>query len=302
LDKFAERPAVSDTAGRSRQERSLRSDQEHRRVRLDISYDGTDFSGWAAQTDRRTVQAVLEDALSTIMRERIHLTVAGRTDAGVHAEGQVAHCDLPVDRADLPQLVRRLSRFLPPDVRVTAMTAVPHEFDARFSALRRHYAYRLSTAPYGADPLVRNHVVGWRPGLDIDAMRDASFRLLGLNDFAAFCRFREGSTTVRELQRFDWVVDGDRLTAFVSADAFCWSMVRSLVGATLAVGEGRREPAWFDELLVMRTRSSKITVAPAHGLSLIGVDYPDHADLAARNEITRDIRDAIDGDESCCGD
>ncbi|CAM3793169.1 tRNA pseudouridine(38-40) synthase TruA [Smaragdicoccus niigatensis] len=281
---------MSDTAGRS-----------HIRIRLDISYDGTDFSGWARQNDRRTVQAVLEDALSTITRERIRLTVAGRTDAGVHAEGQVAHCDLPVERADLPQLVRRLSRFLPTDVRIISMTAVPPEFDARFSALRRHYAYRLSTAPYGADPLVRNHIVGWRPGLDIEAMRDASSRLVGLNDFAAFCRFRERSTTVRELQRFDWVVNGDRLTAFVSADAFCWSMVRSLVGATLAVGEGRREPAWFDELLALRTRSSKITVAPAHGLSLMGVDYPEHADLAARNEITRDIRDAID-EQGCCGD
>lgn len=294
MNDNVESPTGSDPVGLS-----------HVRVRLDLAYDGTDFSGWARQNERRTVQAVLEDALSTITREPVRLTVAGRTDAGVHAEGQVAHCDLPVQADVLPRLVRRLSRFLPADVRVKQMSVVPHEFSARFSALRRHYAYRLSTAPYGVDPLLARHVVAWKPGLDVEAMQAASTRMLGLNDFAAFCRFREGATTVRELQRFEWVVEGDRLTAYVSADAFCWSMVRSLVGGVLSIGEGRRDVDWIDELLALRTRSSKVTVAPAHGLSLIGVDYPSDGELASRNEVTRDVRGSIDADtddKGCCGD
>lgn len=205
------------------------------RVRLDISYDGTDFTGWARQPGLRTVQGVLEEALSKVQREPIQLTVAGRTDAGVHAEGQVAHFDTHTE-VDGPKLVHRLARFLPKDVRVKDVRLAPPEFDARFSAVRRHYAYRLATAPYGAEPS-RPAASPVRPGLDVEAMRAASRNLLGLHDFAAFCRRREGATTIRELQRFDWVQDGDLLTAYVSADAFCWSMVRSLVGGVLAVGE-----------------------------------------------------------------
>ncbi|AYF76622.1 tRNA pseudouridine(38-40) synthase TruA [Nocardia yunnanensis] len=270
------------------------------RVRLDISYDGTDFTGWARQPGLRTVQGVLEDALSKVQRESIQLTVAGRTDAGVHAEGQVAHFDTHT-AVDGPKLVHRLARFLPKDVRVKDVSLVPPEFDARFSAIRRHYAYRLTTAPYGAEPLQARGVVPVRPGLDVDAMREASRNLLGLHDFAAFCRRREGATTIRELQRFDWTREGDLLTAYVSADAFCWSMVRSLVGGVLAVGEGRRTPAWIAGLLDERERSSAVTVAPAHGLSLIAVDYPAAAELAARNAQTREVRTVPDP-EGCCGD
>lgn len=269
------------------------------RLRLDISYDGTDYRGWARQPGLRTVQGVLEEALGTILRTPIELTVAGRTDAGVHAEAQVAHLDLPPSHLpdDLDRLVRRLARFLPTDVRITRIAIAPAGFDARFAAFRRHYAYRLSTAPYGVEPLQARHVVAWRPGLDVDAMRTASARLLGLHDFAAYCRRRDGATTVRELQRFDWTVETNRLTAYVSADAFCWSMVRSLVGAMLAVGEGRRTVDWPAELLNERARSSSVLVAPAHGLSLIGVDYPADADLEARAQETRAVR-VID---DCCG-
>ncbi|MFF0500971.1 tRNA pseudouridine synthase A [Nocardia aobensis] len=303
------------------------------RVRLDIAYDGTDFTGWARQPGLRTVQGVLEESLSKVLREPIQLTVAGRTDAGVHAEGQVAHFDTTA-LPDYDKLLHRLARFLPKDVRVTGIRSAPPEFDARFSAIRRHYAYRLTTAPYGAPPLLARSVVACRPGVDLDAMRAASRKLLGLHDFAAFCRRREGATTVRELQRFDWVATAvapalaagtglvadsanrsdesavaaapsvDRpaqmLTAYVSADAFCWSMVRSLVGAVLAVGEGRRTPEWVESLLTERERSSSITVAPAHGLSLIAVDYPADADLAARNAETREMR-TIPEPDSCCG-
>ncbi|WP_067674139.1 tRNA pseudouridine(38-40) synthase TruA [Nocardia miyunensis] len=269
------------------------------RVRLDVSYDGTDFTGWARQPELRTVQGVLEESLSKVLREPIQLTVAGRTDAGVHAEGQVAHFDTAAG-LDVDKLLHRLARFLPKDVRVTGIRPVPADFDARFSAIRRHYVYRLTSAPYGASPLQARSVVPCRP-VDLDAMREASRKLLGLHDFAAFCRRREGATTVRELQRFDWDRTGDLLTAHVSADAFCWSMVRSLVGGVLAVGEGRRTAEWIAGLLNERVRSSSVTVAPAHGLSLIAVDYPPDEDLATRNAQTREMR-TVPSAEGCCGD
>ncbi|ORW22719.1 pseudouridine synthase [Mycobacterium palustre] len=228
---------------------------------------------------------------------------AGRTDAGVHATGQVAHVDVPGDalpnayprapRAGEPEflpLVRRLGRFLPPDVRVLEIARAPAGFDARFSALRRHYSYRLSTAPYGVQPQLARYVTAWPRVLDVDAMAAASRDLLGLHDFAAFCRQREGATTIRDLQRFDWSREGDLITAHVSADAFCWSMVRSLVGALLAVGEHRRPASWCRELLSATDRSSDFAAAPAHGLTLIGVDYPPDDQLAARTLITRDLR------------
>lgn len=275
------------------------------RLRLDIAYDGTDFRGWASQPGLRTVCGVLEDALGKVLREPLRLTVAGRTDAGVHAEAQVAHVDVSAMPESLPALIHRMARFLPADVRIKQIASVPMEFDARFAAIRRHYAYRLTTAAYGADPLAARSVVSWRNPLDVEAMRAASTSLLGLHDFAAYCRRREGATTVRELQRFDWAQHGDRLTASVSADAFCWSMVRSLVGAVLAVGEGRRAIDWPAGLLAERSRSSSVSVAPAHGLSLVGVDYPSDGDLAARTAETRSIRSAVgpaDGATACCGD
>lgn len=275
------------------------------RLRLDIAYDGTDFSGWAAQAGQRTVAGVLDEALSTVFRTPLVTRAAGRTDAGVHATGQVAHIDVPVDavprayprtRRDgdgefLP-LVRRLAKLLPEDVRVRDVVRAPDGFDARFSALRRHYAYRLSTAPYGVEPADARFVTPWPRTLDLDAIRAASAELLGLNDFAAFCRPRVGATTIRELQRLEWSRDGDLVVAHVAADAFCWSMVRSLVGALLAVGEGRLEPAWCGALLAETKRSSAFAVAPARGLTLVAVDYPPDDELAARSTVTRDTRKA----------
>ncbi|MFD1147978.1 tRNA pseudouridine(38-40) synthase TruA [Saccharothrix hoggarensis] len=258
-------------------------------MRLDLAYDGTDFSGWARQPDRRTVCGVLEDTMSTVLREDVQLTVAGRTDAGVHASGQVAHVDLPsgVDVAGLP---KRLARALPADVRVFSARVVPAEFDARFAALRRHYEYRVTDAPFGAHPLRRLDTLAWPRPLDLGALNEASRLLLGERDFCAFCRRREGATTIRELQRLEWVRDGDVLTAFVSADAFCHSMVRSLVGALLAVGEGRKPVGWPASLLSLTARSSEVTVAPPHGLSLVRVDYPADDELAARAAVTRNVR------------
>jgi tRNA pseudouridine38-40 synthase len=273
------------------------------RLRLDIAYDGTDFAGWATQAGQRTVAGLLEEALSTVFRTSVRLRAAGRTDTGVHASGQVAHADIPVDalpnvyprspRPTQPEflpLVRRLGRLLPADVRVRRIVRAPAGFDARFSALRRHYVYRISIAAYGAEPHQARYVTDWPRPLDVDAMATASRNLLGLNDFAAFCRHREGATTIRDLQRFDWTRDGDLITAHVTADAFCWSMVRSLVGALLAVGERRRSPDWCRELLASSHRSSDFAAAPARGLTLIGVDYPPDSELQARTLITRDLR------------
>jgi tRNA pseudouridine38-40 synthase len=283
------------------------------RLRLDIAYDGTEFTGWAVQSAQRTVAGVLDQALTTVFRTPVALRAAGRTDAGVHATGQVAHLDVPADalRHAYPRtarsgdagsdvagraapeflpLVRRLARFLPGDVRVLDIARAPAGFDARFSALRRHYVYRLSVAPYGVEPHRARFVTAWPRALDLDAMALASRELLGLHDFAAFCRHRDGATTIRELQRLDWSRDGDLVSAHVSADAFCWSMVRSLVGALLAVGEGRREPGWCAGLLTATTRSSDFAAAPARGLTLIGVDYPSDDQLEARARVTRDLR------------
>ena len=193
--------------------------------------------------------AVVE-TLSTVFRTAVRLRAAGRTDTGVHAIGQVAHVDVPPDalpnayprsprptEPEFQPLVRRLSRLLPTDVRVRQVVRAPAGFDARFSALRRHYVYRISTASYGVEPHQARYITSWPRPLDVDAISLASGHLLGLHDFAAFCRQREAATTIRDLQRLDWSRDGDLITAHVTADAFCWSMVRSLVGALLAVGE-----------------------------------------------------------------
>ena len=273
------------------------------RLRLDIAYDGTDFAGWAVQAGPRTVAGVLDDALTTVFRLPVQLHAAGRTDAGVHATGQVAHVDVPAaelahayprttraeDTEFLP-LVRRLARFVPADVRVLDIVRAPAGFDARFSALRRHYVYRLSTAPYGVEPREARYVTAWPRPLDVDAMAAASRDLIGLHDFAAFCRHREGATTIRDLQRLDWSRDGDNIAVHVTADAFCWSMVRSLVGALLAVGEHRREPGWCGALLTSTQRSSDFAGAPPQGLTLVGVDYPPDDQLEARTKVTRDLR------------
>ncbi|MEU4696943.1 tRNA pseudouridine(38-40) synthase TruA [Nonomuraea dietziae] len=277
------------------------------RLRLDLGYDGAEFSGWARQPGRRTVQGELEDALGTILRlgDAVSLTVAGRTDAGVHARGQVAHVDLPEASFDelvrdpqpasvderLPALLRRLAGVLPPDVRVHRVSVAPEGFDARFSALSRRYVYRVQDAPGGVDPLRRGEIVWHLRPLDLDAMIAGAAHLLGEHDFAAFCKKREGATTIRELQRLDWVRTAEGvLEATVVADAFCHSMVRALVGCLLAVGDGRRPREWPARVLAGAVRDSGVHVAPAHGLCLEEVGYPPPAELAARAAATRRVR------------
>ncbi|MFG1941724.1 tRNA pseudouridine(38-40) synthase TruA [Nonomuraea sp. NPDC048826] len=277
------------------------------RLRLDLGYDGSGFSGWARQPGLRTVQGEIEQALGRILRlAGPALTVAGRTDAGVHARGQVAHLDVPDEALAgldgnrpgqlgtderLAALVRRLGGVLSPNVRVFRVSVAPEGFDARFSALSRRYAYRVSDAPGGGDPLRRHEVLWHNRPLDLDAMNAAAARLLGEHDFAAFCKKREGATTIRELQRLDWAREPDGvLAATVVADAFCHSMVRALVGSLLAAGDGRRPVEWPGQVLTAGVRDTGVHVAPAHGLCLEEVRYPPDGELADRASTTRRVR------------
>ena len=238
------------------------------RLRLDLSYDGTDFRGWATQPGLRTVQGEVESAIATILRldEPVRLTCAGRTDAGVHARGQVAHVDL--DDVDPVALERRLRRLLPRDVQLRGLSVAPDGFDARFAALERRYVYRICDAPAGPDPLRRATIVRVGRRLDVEAMNTAADLLVGQHDFAAFCKRREGATTIRTLLELRIVRDGDLVETTVRADAFCHSMVRALMGALVAVGESRCEPRWAGEVLTGATRDARVTVMPAHGLVL----------------------------------
>ena len=276
------------------------------RVRLVFAYDGTDFAGWAIQPDLRTVQGELEGALAKITRtELVRVSVAGRTDAGVHARAQVAHMDVPLaawnrmpgHQPMTPEqgMFRRLNGVLPPDIRVHAVDVAPDGFDARFSALERRYAYRICDLSTPIDPLMRRHVLAYDRSLDVDKLNHASGTLTGLRDFAAFCRPRDGATTVRTLTELSWqrVAEGrdaGLVVATVRADAFCHSMVRALVGALLPVGYGRRDEAWLERVAGSIGRSDAIKVAKPHGLTLEEVVYPPDDEVAQRAEETRSRR------------
>lgn len=282
------------------------------RIRLDLAYDGTDFTGWARQPGLRTVQGVLEEALSTLFAragEPPRITVAGRTDVGVHAVGQVAHIDLEpaqlavLDRrprgrgaasAGAESLARRLNGIVgqAADVQVLSARPAPPGFDARFSAVWRRYEYRIADAAALRDPRTRSFTL-WHPAqLDVDAMDAAARGLLGLHDFAAYCRPREGATTIRTLQEFSWQRDADGvLVARVRADAFCHSMVRALVGACVAAGEGRFSADRAAGIRDEAQRGSEFIVLPSRGLTLVEVGYPPDGELASRAEQTRAKRD-----------
>ncbi len=291
------------------------------RLRIDLGYDGSGFSGWAAQPGRRTVEEVLAEVLGRVLRlpGPPTLTVAGRTDAGVHARGQVVHTDVPAtawaavsgqDTADQGTAdqgtagqstvgrpparrdpVARLAAALPPDIRVHAASPAPDGFDARFSALWRRYSYRVCDDPARADPLRRHETLWSFRRLDLAAMNEAALACLGEHDFAAFCRRRPGATTIRSLRVLNWRRDDDgTAVATVTADAFCHNMVRALVGALLAVGEGRRPPGWPAQVLTAAARDPSVRVVAPHGLCLEEVGYPAAGELAARAAQTRRLR------------
>lgn len=277
------------------------------RVRLDLSYDGTDFAGWADQPALRTVQGTMEAALKRVVRAESlpRLVVAGRTDAGVHARGQVAHLDIPFPAwrrlpsrarpSEAESLAARLNAVLPSDILVRAASEAPPGFDARFSATERRYSYRISDAGRASDPLVRRHVLTYPRALDVGTLTEASRSLTGLRDFCAFCRPRPGATTIRDLREFSWRreasgADEGLIVATVRADAFCHSMVRSLVGAVLAVGDGRRDAGWLSRVAASPKRSPAIAVAPGHGLTLEEVVYPTDTEVALRANHARGRR------------
>jgi tRNA pseudouridine38-40 synthase len=262
-----------------------------------LSYDGSGFHGWSVQPGLRTVQEVLAEALGRALALPAGppLTVAGRTDAGVHARGQVAHADVAPAAWEAAQTAaaHRLARQLPPDVRVRAIGRAPGGFDARFSALWRRYSYRVCDDPAAADPLRRHDTLWYPRRVDVARMNEAARACLGERDFAAFCRRREGASTVRELLELEWARPAPGVVvATVTADAFCHNMVRALVGGLLAVGDGRRPAGWLAEVLAAAVRDPAVVVAPPHGLCLEEVRYPADAELAPRAELTRRLRPA----------
>lgn len=269
------------------------------RLRLDIAYDGTDFRGWARQPGLRTVQGTIEAAITRILGGEPQLVVAGRTDAGVHASGQVAHLDLA--EAQLARLAKartptvealagRLTGILGqyPDLAVHRTIEASPGFDARFSAVWRRYEYRIADVVTAYDPLERGRTTTVKARLDVDAMDAAANALIGLHDFAAYCKPREGATTIRTLLEFGWRRD-DRgiLVANIKADAFCHSMVRALVGACAAVGEGRLGVADILDIRAQGARTSETKVLAARGLILTEVGYPADDLLATRADQTR---------------
>jgi tRNA pseudouridine38-40 synthase len=263
-------------------EPTLYPESGFRRLRLDLSYDGTNFSGWGRQPDRRTVQQTVEEAIATVAQAKAETIVAGRTDAGVHATGQVIHVDLP-ESLELTDLAYKLNRILDEDIRINNIEIAPAAFHARFSALRRYYEYRILDENKVIPPLARFNTEGWYRPLDVDVMNNASALLLGTHNFAAFCKFREGATTIRTLETFQWRRDREGyLVGDVVADAFCYSMVRNLVGAIVCVADGRKDASWITTLLEDKERVSDSLVFPGRGLTLYKVDYPDAAELVER--------------------
>lgn len=278
------------------------------RIRIDLSYDGAAFHGWAAQPGLRTVQGELEKALATVLRQPVALTVAGRTDAGVHAAGQCAHFDVDAAAwASLPgrssrepgeSLVRKINAITSrgadgpvgfSDVVVKRADVVGDDFDARFSALWRRYSYRIADGVENWDP--RRKDVLWLDGaLDVAAMNRAAQALLGEHDFLSFCKPREGASTVRTLLELGFVRDGGVVTGYAKADAFCHSQVRTLMGSLIEVGRGARDEDWPAARLEAAVRNGEVIVAPPHPLTLEEIGYPAPAEYGAQAVLARRYR------------
>jgi tRNA pseudouridine38-40 synthase len=262
------------------------------RIRGKIAYDGKDFSGWGMQPDRRTVQGDLEDAISTLLRvDRVIVQCAGRTDAGVHATAQVIHFDIAEkDAMEMKDLTYKINAILPEDISIQELEVTTADFDARFAALSRSYEYLIYQGQ--RNPLLRDRAHRSYLPLDVQAMNDASQSLIGLHDFSAFCKKREGATTIRTLMKFDWSELPDGLIKVeLEADAFCYSMVRGLIGAVLAIGEGKFDKAWLENYLAGKEREAHVFAAPALGLTLVDVKYPEPSEYAKRIAETLQVRD-----------
>jgi tRNA pseudouridine38-40 synthase len=266
------------------------------RIRIDLSYDGTNFYGWGKQADRRTVQGELEAALFTLFQRELDTVVAGRTDAGVHASDQVCHVDVPEN--DYTDIAYRLNRILNDEIRIKSVTRVSDDFHARFGALRRHYLYKIKDGNGFIEPTARLDVTPWYRHLNVDLMNQAAATLIGENDFFSYARFREKATTTRDLQRFQFERDVNGLIlAHVTADAFLYNMVRALIGTMVYIGEGRFPITWAKEVLDQRERPSDSVVFPAKGLTFVGVDYPADSELKSRILKTMQHRDVESDNE-----
>jgi tRNA pseudouridine38-40 synthase len=249
-------------------------------VRLTLAYDGTGFRGWARQRDDRlrTIEGELVGVLTLLLQEEVRLSVAGRTDAGVHARGQVVSFSTHSERAP-ERLLAAVNRRLAPEVVVTAAAHVAHSFDARRSATGREYRYRVDSGRV-PDPFTARFVWHRPGGLSIRRMRAAAASLEGEHDFASFCRRPgEDRSTVRRLERISVVRHGDRIELGFRANAFLHQMVRSLVGTLVAAGEERIAPEAVAGILRARSRAAAGPVAPARGLTLERVLYGRHREL-----------------------
>ena len=265
------------------------------RLRIDFSYDGTDFSGWAKQPNLHTVQGTLDGALATILRmDSIQSTVAGRTDAGVHATGQTAHVDVD-DSVEPERLLRQLNSILSSGaIHVHRVTVAAPGFDARYSPMFRRYEYRVSDAVGNRDPRTRRFTLWVDDHLDVELMNAAAASILGLHDWTTYCKPRPRATRVRELQIFRWRRDSDgTLVAEVQADAFCHNLVRNLVGMCIAVGRGKLSVGDAVTLREERTRTSAFIVIPPHGLTLVEVGYPADNEVGDRAELSRARREPV---------
>ena len=243
------------------------------RFRLDLSYDGTNYAGWAKQPDQHTIQGALESALSKIIGIDVEILAGGRTDAGVHATGQVAHIDIPETFTETENLAYRINRVLNPDIRVKRIALAPKDFHARFSAKSRSYIYKIIDNNDVVPPLNRFDTATWYRKLDERAMNMAVKALLGKHDFKAFCKHNPDLNTVRDLKEFKFRRNGNLLEARVTANAFCYSMVRNLIGAAVCIGESRYEKDWIIKVLEERERVSDSYVFPASGLTLAEIKY-----------------------------
>lgn len=285
-----------------------------KRIRLDLAYDGTHFHGWAAQPGLRTVEGVLTESLETVLRHEVKLTVAGRTDAGVHASHQVAHVDVDGDAwARLPgrsdrtpeaSLLTRVGGVLAResnavnkqvgDIVLSSAAVVPEEFDARFSATGRAYRYRIDDR--AVPSVFTRHVALRTEALDEGEMLVAGLKLLGEHDFLSFCKPREGATTIRTLRKLNVTrpqigSDAGLVVVDLEADAFCHSMVRSIVGSLIEVGRKRKPATWPRERLGEKSRDRGVILAPAHGLTLERVDYPAPERYAEQAKVARQVRE-----------
>lgn len=297
------------------------------RLRIDLGYDGTNFYGWARQPALRTVQGTIEDALHRILHvpaddpsEPLRLTVAGRTDTGVHASGQVCHLDISpnvLQRAvghmntdAATALAHRLQRVLPRDISIYSIVPAPEGFDARFSALERTYVYRVADRSSRVDPRTAGFVWHIDTNLDIAAMNEAAAMTLGLHDFGSFATPNPGGTTIREVKTAYWsripvtpLVDPSRGEAYrtpaiesgllcftIVADAFARNMVRSLVNGCVQVGQGKRDTTWFAQKMAVPLREGSTGPIAPEGLTLEHVAYPADSELAARAQRIRAVR------------